>query len=453
MSLVDHLGELRTRLFRSILAVALGAVVGFAISDQVIAVPDRARSRPTIRSTSLGSATRSSSSSRSRSSSGSSSRCRSSSTSCGRSSSPGLTPAERRPSGRGSRSPSSSSRSASAIAYVVLPYATQFLLSFTDDGPRSRPSRPAPYFDFVTTMFLAFGLVMEFPILLVGLSRVGIVTSERLRASRRMVILGHRDLRGGRDAGRRPRQPVRPRRHDVRPVRADRSCSSGAAGGDRRGRTPRAPARRGDRAGRRRSSPACPAAARRPRPSCSRTSATRSSTTCRASCCPTSPSSSPSDRERFARVAIVLDVRAGDATLALARDARRARGPRHPAAGRLPRGRATRSSSGASARPATATRSRDERGIASSIAEERALLDAVRSEAGRRPRHLGPVAARAARAPLRRSSPPTSGPTSSRSSSSASGSSTACRSRPTSSSTSGSCRTRSTSPSCASCPA
>ena len=39
-------------------------------------------------------------------------------------------------------------------------------------------------------MFLAFGLVMEFPILMVGLSRVGILTSQRLRDSRRMVILG-----------------------------------------------------------------------------------------------------------------------------------------------------------------------------------------------------------------------------------------------------------------------
>ena len=39
-------------------------------------------------------------------------------------------------------------------------------------------------------MFLAFGLVMEFPILLVGLSRVGILTSERLQASRRYVFLG-----------------------------------------------------------------------------------------------------------------------------------------------------------------------------------------------------------------------------------------------------------------------
>jgi sec-independent protein translocase protein TatC len=75
------------------------------------------------------------------------------------------------------------------IAYVVLPYAIQFLFSFTDDQLQARPAA-GQYFDFVTTMFLVFGLVMEFPILLVGLSRVGIITSERLAASRRMVILG-----------------------------------------------------------------------------------------------------------------------------------------------------------------------------------------------------------------------------------------------------------------------
>jgi len=46
------------------------------------------------------------------------------------------------------------------------------------------------YFDFVTTLFLAFGILMEFPILLIGLSKVGIVTSERLRRARRMAILG-----------------------------------------------------------------------------------------------------------------------------------------------------------------------------------------------------------------------------------------------------------------------
>ena len=69
--------------------------------------------------------------------------------------------------------------------------AIAFLFSFTDDVLRHQACRrPGPYFDFVTTLFLVFGLIMEFPIVLVGLSRVGIVTSERLRASRRMIILG-----------------------------------------------------------------------------------------------------------------------------------------------------------------------------------------------------------------------------------------------------------------------
>ncbi len=74
------------------------------------------------------------------------------------------------------------------IAYFVLPFAASFLIGFStaDLQPLITASN---YFDFVTTMFLAFGLVMEFPILLFGLSRVGIVTSERLRRARRMAIL------------------------------------------------------------------------------------------------------------------------------------------------------------------------------------------------------------------------------------------------------------------------
>ncbi|HLA16996.1 MAG TPA: twin-arginine translocase subunit TatC [Candidatus Limnocylindrales bacterium] len=75
------------------------------------------------------------------------------------------------------------------LAYVVLPYAIGFLLQFTDDV-LVQGLAAGPYFDFVTTMFLAFGLIMEFPIVLFALSRVGIVTSARLAASRRMAILG-----------------------------------------------------------------------------------------------------------------------------------------------------------------------------------------------------------------------------------------------------------------------
>jgi sec-independent protein translocase protein TatC len=75
------------------------------------------------------------------------------------------------------------------IAYVILPYAISFLLAFTDETLVATLAAPA-YFDFVSTMFLVFGLLMEFPIVLYALSRVGIATSARLAASRRMVILG-----------------------------------------------------------------------------------------------------------------------------------------------------------------------------------------------------------------------------------------------------------------------
>jgi sec-independent protein translocase protein TatC len=74
------------------------------------------------------------------------------------------------------------------VAYVVLPFAASFLLGFltSDIQPLLDIQK---YFDFATGLFLMFGLIMEFPILLIGLSRVGIVTSDRLRRSRRIVIL------------------------------------------------------------------------------------------------------------------------------------------------------------------------------------------------------------------------------------------------------------------------
>jgi sec-independent protein translocase protein TatC len=76
-----------------------------------------------------------------------------------------------------------------AIAYFVLPYAMNFLFGFATGTFVNTPAA-GPYFDFVTTLFLAFGIVMEFPIVLFALSRVNIVTSDRLAAARRYVILG-----------------------------------------------------------------------------------------------------------------------------------------------------------------------------------------------------------------------------------------------------------------------
>ena len=77
-----------------------------------------------------------------------------------------------------------------AVAYVVLPFASAFLLGFAVPGVLEPLITAEAYFGFVTMLFLAFGLVMEFPIVLVLLSKVGVITSERLRKNRRMVILG-----------------------------------------------------------------------------------------------------------------------------------------------------------------------------------------------------------------------------------------------------------------------
>ena len=89
----------------------------------------------------------------------------------------------------GARSPSSSSSLGVGLAYVILPYASGYLLSFTVPGVLESLITADKYFDFVSTLFLAFGIVMEFPIVLILLSKVGIVTSARLRRTRRYAIL------------------------------------------------------------------------------------------------------------------------------------------------------------------------------------------------------------------------------------------------------------------------
>lgn len=189
MTLIDHLGELRTRLFRSILAVVAGSVVGFIAAPSIRAFlvtplpPDQRvlqvlgpgdafmiqlriaiitgiiLAMPVLLYQVWSFV------------------------------SPGLTATERKAVRPWIPLALFFFVLGVGIAFVVLPYATEFLLGFTDATLVANLTATA-YFDFVTTMFLAFGLVMEFPILLVGLSRVGIVTSERMRSSRRFVILG-----------------------------------------------------------------------------------------------------------------------------------------------------------------------------------------------------------------------------------------------------------------------
>ena len=187
MSLVDHLSELRSRIIWSIGAIAAGAVIGFLVGEPIIAIlrSPLPTDKP-LYITGVGDAF--------------AIRLRIALIvgiilampvilwNVWRFVAPGLTAPERRtilpwiPAALGFFI------LGVAIAYVVLPFAAAFLLSFqTPDLQALLTARE--YFDFVTTMFLAFGLLMEFPILLVGLSRVGIVTSDRLRRSRRMIVL------------------------------------------------------------------------------------------------------------------------------------------------------------------------------------------------------------------------------------------------------------------------
>jgi len=77
-----------------------------------------------------------------------------------------------------------------AVAWVTLPYAVGFLLGFQIDGSLIALPSAEAYFSFVTIMFLLFGLVMQFPIVLIFLERLGVLNVDQLKSMRRYVLLG-----------------------------------------------------------------------------------------------------------------------------------------------------------------------------------------------------------------------------------------------------------------------
>jgi sec-independent protein translocase protein TatC len=75
------------------------------------------------------------------------------------------------------------------VAIVMLPKGLGFLLGFA--GSQVTPLiNFTQYVGFVTLLILIFGLSFEFPILLVFLTMVGVLSSAKLRAWRRWSILG-----------------------------------------------------------------------------------------------------------------------------------------------------------------------------------------------------------------------------------------------------------------------
>jgi sec-independent protein translocase protein TatC len=188
MTLVEHLVELRNRLFKAILAVVLASVLGFAFGDQIIHIlREPLPGTEPLRYTGLADAF----------------------TIHVKIAlvvgvilgmpvilyqgwafiAPGLTERERRLSRPWIPATLFFFVVGVVVAYLILPAASGFLIGFSSADLQPLITAEA-YFDFVTTLFLVFGLAMEFPVILFALSRVGIVTSARLSGARRQAILG-----------------------------------------------------------------------------------------------------------------------------------------------------------------------------------------------------------------------------------------------------------------------
>ena len=184
--LADHLSELRRRIAISIAAILAGSIVAFAFADGLVALLRSPLGDVNLYFTGVGDAFG----------------IRMQLSLIGGIAlampivlwqgwafvSPGLTPAER----RGARPWLPLALLlfvvGATVAWSVLPFAVGFLLSFASDDllPMIAADR---YFGFVGGLILVFGLAAEYPIVLVFLSRVGLVTSTKLRRWRRGAVV------------------------------------------------------------------------------------------------------------------------------------------------------------------------------------------------------------------------------------------------------------------------
>ena len=74
------------------------------------------------------------------------------------------------------------------LGYLLIPVAVNFLLDFSLEGVEPLLSL-SDYVGFVTTFLLAFGVALEFPVILYLLARVGVLSYAFLSRRRRWAIL------------------------------------------------------------------------------------------------------------------------------------------------------------------------------------------------------------------------------------------------------------------------
>ena len=70
--------------------------------------------------------------------------------------------------------------------FVVLPAATPPLLLGFDSAHYIIQIRASNYYSFVAITSIAIGIIFQLPIFLLALSRIGVLTGERLRKNRRV---------------------------------------------------------------------------------------------------------------------------------------------------------------------------------------------------------------------------------------------------------------------------
>ncbi|MFN8621758.1 MAG: twin-arginine translocase subunit TatC [Chloroflexota bacterium] len=193
MSLVDHLAELRHRLFIAILVIVAGAVVGWIVAPWVITRLADPLPLPPGANAKLQFLTLS----------GSFFNYTKVAVVVGilialpviiyqvwQFVSPGLTEHERKAALPWIPAAITFFMLGCIVAYVTLPYAIAFLTGWAIEGTTEvRPTGEA-YYGFVTMMFLLFGAVMEFPIVIVFLNKLGILSVDLLKKNRKFVLLG-----------------------------------------------------------------------------------------------------------------------------------------------------------------------------------------------------------------------------------------------------------------------